>query len=200
MAFKTFTAGTLATASDINTYLMKQSVSTFANVAARNAAITSPTEGQLAYTSDTDIFSYWDGSAWIPLIYGKDWTTGFTPSYTGIFAGNGTFDFAYARFGKTIFYRGAFTLGSTSTLSTNISFSLPVSGANSNRQFGQAVFQHSTFYNGVAYMTGPTYLNFYAFNTAGTYSSLSAISGTGNIPQAWVNGNTLSFVITYQAA
>jgi hypothetical protein len=47
MPFKTFTAGTLATASDVNTYLMNQSISTFSSTAARNAAITSPVEGQL---------------------------------------------------------------------------------------------------------------------------------------------------------
>jgi hypothetical protein len=200
MPFKTFAAGEILTSANVNDYLMEQSISTFANVAARTSDIPSPSEGQLAYTADTDIFSYWDGSAWIPIVYGSSWTA-FTPSTTGITAGNGTFDFAYARHGKTIFLRGAFTLGSTSAITSNVSITLPVTGANSNRQFGHAVFQQSTFYNGMCFMTGPTYLNFYAFNSASTYSSLTAISGIPTyVPVQWLTGHVLSFVITYQAA
>ena len=199
MPFKTFTAGTLATASDVNTFLMNQSIATFASTTARNAAITSPVEGQVAYISSTDIFTYYTGTGWQNLAYGSNWTA-FTPTGTGISYGNGVFDFAYAQFGKTVLLRGAFTLGTTSSVATNVSFNLPITGANANRQFGEAVYQQSTFYNGMCFMTGGTFLNFYAFNTAGTYSSLTAISGPGNIPAPWVTGNILSFVITYQAA
>jgi len=199
MAFKTFTAGTLATASDVQTYLMNQSIATFSSTTARNSSITSPVEGQVAYINSSDTFTYYTGTGWQNLAYGGAWTA-FTPTGSGITYGNGVFDFAYAQFGKTVFLRGAFTLGTTSSVSTNVSFNLPIAGANSNKQFGEAVFQHSTFYNGMCYMTGPSYLNFYAFNSSSTYSSLTAISGVSNIPAPWVTGNTLSFVITYQAA
>ena len=47
--FKTFTAGQVFTASDANTYLMQQAVMVFTNEAARDAAITSPSEGMVAY-------------------------------------------------------------------------------------------------------------------------------------------------------
>lgn len=47
--FKTFAAGSVFTASDANTYLMQQAVMVFANEAARDAAITSPSEGMIAY-------------------------------------------------------------------------------------------------------------------------------------------------------
>lgn len=199
MAYKVFTAGSLATASDVNTYLMNQSIATFSSTTARNSSITSPVEGQVAYINASDTFTFYNGTGWQNLAYGGNWTA-FTPTGTGITFGNGVFDFAYAQYGKTVFLRGAFTLGTTSSVATNVSFNLPVTGANANKQFGQAVFQQGSFYAGVAFMTGGSYVNFYAQNTSGAYGSLTAISGPGNIPSAWSTGHVLSFVITYQAA
>lgn len=49
MPYKNFTAGSVFTAADANTYFMNQAVMTFTNEAARDAAITSPTEGMIAY-------------------------------------------------------------------------------------------------------------------------------------------------------
>jgi hypothetical protein len=200
MPFKEFAVGEKLTASDVNTYLADQTISTFSSAGARNSAITTPTEGQLAYITSNDAFTYYDGSGWQNLMFGASWIA-FTPTTTGITAGNGTFDFAYAQIGKTVFYRGAFTLGSTSAITSNVSVTLPVTGANSNKQFGEAVFQQGSFYNGMCFMTGPTYLNFYAFNSASTYSSLTAISGIPTVvPVAWSTGHVLTFCITYQAA
>lgn len=39
----------------------------FATVSARNAALPTPTEGQLSYTLDYDILWYYSGSAWRPV-------------------------------------------------------------------------------------------------------------------------------------
>jgi len=64
LGFKTFTTGEVLTASDVNGYLM-QGVLVFASAAARNAAITSPQEGQFAYTKDTNSLWYYDGAAWV---------------------------------------------------------------------------------------------------------------------------------------
>lgn len=61
--FKTFTTGEVLTAGDVNGYLM-QGVLVFASEAARNAAITSPQEGQFAYTKDNNSLWYYTGSAW----------------------------------------------------------------------------------------------------------------------------------------
>ena len=61
---KEFTAGEVLAASDVNGYLMDQSVMVFADEAARTSAIGTPTEGMFTYTSDDDAFEYWDGSAW----------------------------------------------------------------------------------------------------------------------------------------
>jgi hypothetical protein len=61
--FKTFTTGEVLTAGDVNGYLM-QGVLVFASTAARDAAITSPQEGQFAYLKDTNVTTYYTGSAW----------------------------------------------------------------------------------------------------------------------------------------
>jgi len=64
LGFKTFTTGEVLSAADVNGYLM-QGVLVFASAAARNAAITSPQEGQFAFTKDTNGLWYYDGAAWV---------------------------------------------------------------------------------------------------------------------------------------
>ena len=66
LGFKTFAVGEVLTAADTNGYLM-QGVLVFASAAARDAAITSPQEGQFAYLKDTNVTTYYTGSAWSNL-------------------------------------------------------------------------------------------------------------------------------------
>lgn len=65
MAFKTFTAGAVLTASDVNTYLMKQSVI----VCTSGTRPSSPVEGMMIVETDTDRVLVYDGSAWQRLAY-----------------------------------------------------------------------------------------------------------------------------------
>jgi len=62
--FKTWATGDVLTASDQNTYLMEQSVMVFADATARDAAVTSPTEGMHCFLKDTDALQFYDGSSW----------------------------------------------------------------------------------------------------------------------------------------
>ena len=64
LGFKTFVTGEVLTAGDTNGYLM-QGVLVFASAAARDAAITSPQEGQCCYLKDTDAVLTYSGSAWV---------------------------------------------------------------------------------------------------------------------------------------
>jgi hypothetical protein len=64
LGFKTFTTGEVLTADNVNGYLM-QGVLVFASAAARDAAITSPQEGQCCYLKDTDAVQTYSGSAWV---------------------------------------------------------------------------------------------------------------------------------------
>ena len=80
LGFKTFTVGEVLTAADVNGYLM-QGVLVFASEAARNSAITSPQEGQFAYTKDNNSLWYYSGSAWV--------ASGATGDIEGVTAGVG---------------------------------------------------------------------------------------------------------------
>jgi len=63
LGFKDFTTGEVLTAADVDGYLM-QGIWVFANAAARDAAVTSPQEGNACYLKDTDVIQVYTGSAW----------------------------------------------------------------------------------------------------------------------------------------
>jgi len=67
MPRKVFTSGEVLSASDVNTFLMNQMIMTFPSAAARGSAIGTATQGMLTYLVDTDIFEYWNGSAYVSL-------------------------------------------------------------------------------------------------------------------------------------
>ena len=52
--FKSFQDGNVLLASEVNEYMMQQQIMVFAGTAARDAAITSPSEGMFAFLKDTD--------------------------------------------------------------------------------------------------------------------------------------------------
>lgn len=63
--YKSFTAGEVLEASEVNTYLMDQSIMVFAGTAARATALgTAVSEGMHTYLTDTNSFQYYDGAAW----------------------------------------------------------------------------------------------------------------------------------------
>jgi hypothetical protein len=85
---KTFTAGEVLTSSDVNTYLMEQSVIYFGGTAARSSAIPTPSTGMTSYIGVT-------GTATIPQIEtytGSAWQTpyGLTQLAVASFAGAST--------------------------------------------------------------------------------------------------------------
>ena len=66
LGFKDFTTGEVLTAADVDGYLM-QGIWVFANATARDAAVTSPQEGNFAFLKDTNVTTYYTGSAWTNL-------------------------------------------------------------------------------------------------------------------------------------
>jgi len=73
LGFKTFVSGDVLTAADTNGYLM-QGVLVFATVSARDSAISSPQEGQFAFTKDADSLWFYNGSAWVATSLAADIT------------------------------------------------------------------------------------------------------------------------------
>jgi hypothetical protein len=80
LGFKDFTTGEVLTAADVDGYLM-QGIWVFANAAARDAAVTSPQEGNFAFTKDTNGLWYYDGATWV--------ASGATGDIEGVTAGVG---------------------------------------------------------------------------------------------------------------
>jgi hypothetical protein len=64
MSRKVFTAGEVLAASDVNSFLMDQTVMSFADTAARGSAIPSPVTGMTTFREDIDRLESWTGSQW----------------------------------------------------------------------------------------------------------------------------------------
>jgi len=68
MGFKDFAVGEVLTSSDVDNFLMRQTVMVFDDATARDTALASVlAEGMVAYLKDTDEISKYSGSAWSPV-------------------------------------------------------------------------------------------------------------------------------------
>ena len=117
LGFKDFVTGEVLTAADVDGYLM-QGVWVFASTAARDAAVTSPQEGNFAYLKDTNQTTYYTGSAWANLD-----TTGMTNPMTT------TGDTIYSSSGSTPARLGIGTTGQVLTVAGGVpSWATPSAG------------------------------------------------------------------------
>ena len=117
LGFKDFTTGEVLTAADVDGYLM-QGVWVFASAAARDAAVTSPQEGNFAYLKDTNVTTYYTGSAWANLD-----TTGMTNPMTT------TGDTIYSSSGSTPARLGIGSTGQVLTVAGGVpSWAAPAGG------------------------------------------------------------------------
>jgi len=203
MPFKTFTAGTLATASDVNTYLMKQAVMTFADATARDAALTAPNEGMVVYLTASDHFQVYNGSAWVT--FDITWNA-WTPTLTNLTQGTGaTLSAFYARIGKTIVAQVYATMGTSPTVGGQFSISLPVDIANANRSgsIGTCVMRDAggaVSYLGsvLATSSAPSVARMQTIGTAGATATLSSQSAANPFTWNLNSGNYFQFTIMYQ--
>jgi hypothetical protein len=123
-----------------------------------------------------------------------------TPTTTGITAGNGTTVARYAQSGKFVTGSFLFTLGSTSSITGAVSFTLPVTAKSTNVLIGTVSFLDA----GVGYIVGQPlqssttacYLEVLGTNT--TYGSFVDITST--VPITWVSTDHLSCNFSYEAA
>jgi hypothetical protein len=169
LGFKTFETGDVLTAGDTNGYLM-QGVLVFASAAARDAAITSPQEGQFAYLKDTNVTMYYTGSAWANLD-----TTGMTNPMTT------TGDTIYSSSGSTPARLGIGSTGQVLTVASGVpSWATPSAAAN------EAVGYKYTLWN-------PT-------NTTGTTTNAPATgTSSGNTTNISVSNSSGTLTATLAA-
>lgn len=67
MPYLNFAAGQVLTADQVDTYLMNQTVMTFADTAARTSALGTPTLGMVSLLTDTDSMEIYDGTGWVSV-------------------------------------------------------------------------------------------------------------------------------------
>lgn len=64
MPFKEFAAGDLLTTSNINAFMMNQSIMVFDDATARDGDLPNPIEGMTVYRKDDNVIEFYDGSGW----------------------------------------------------------------------------------------------------------------------------------------
>ncbi len=96
--FKVFSTGEVLTASDVNNYLMEQTITVFANATARNSAITSPENGMACFLLDSSTLQFYFSSAWNDFVGAGDITgvTITTSSTSGLNGGAAATSGAFA--------------------------------------------------------------------------------------------------------
>jgi hypothetical protein len=178
--FKTFTTGEVLTAADTNGYLM-QGVLVFATSVARDAAITSPQEGQFAYLKDTNVTTYYTGSAWANLD-----TTGMTNPMTT------TGDTIYSSSGSTPARLGIGTTGQVLTVAAGLpSWAAAPSGSLTISQIATGTFNSGTSFTVSSlssYDTITMIMNNVSVNSAAGLSfRINNNSGTNYVEGGWRN-------------
>ena len=111
MPRKTFTAGEVLAAADVNTFLMDQSVMTFADSTARGSAIGTATEGMLTYLADTNAYEYWNGTDYQSIGAPTPTNATVTTAYTAVVANAGGFLVSTSSSAVTVTFPDIYAIG-----------------------------------------------------------------------------------------
>lgn len=137
------------------------------------------------------------GTTWV----WQDWT----PTLTNITLGNGTLVARYIQIGKTVSFTISFTLGTTSTVGTVGTFTLPVTANTtgyivtfSEIGVGKAIDVGTADYTILVRLNSSTTVRPILVNAAGTYGASQGITAT--VPMTWTTGDQLTLTGTYEAA
>lgn len=133
--------------------------------------------------------------------------TAYTPTWTGVTIGNATVNAAYQQVGKLVTVRIIMVMGSTTSISGNVAFSLPVTANSvySGTTTGRPLM-------GLAYVEDLAIAGYWgAFQADSTTRAIVLIQGvnstygntigaTSSVPMTWATGDFFSGTFTYEAA
>lgn len=136
---------------------------------------------------------------------GTGWTfQSYVPTFTNLTVGNGTLTCNYMQVGKLVVARINFRLGSTSSVGTTPTISLPVTSVSSyvagHWIGGMRIVSGAAGYTGYFQWGSSTTAILLALNSASTYVNDTSANFTASIPGTWANGDSFSGTIFYEAA
>ena len=140
------------------------------------------------------------GLAWATPSTSGTWTT-WTPSIGNFTLGNGTANYRYSQDGKTVTVDFNIVLGSTTSVSGNPNFSLPVEAKYDRAAFtGAYTDAGAGFFAGIALLEQGAYsfISLKAINASGTYATFSDVGSA--VPFTWTTNDEINFQFTYEAA
>ena len=135
---------------------------------------------------------------------GGAWTS-WTPTWTNLTVGNGTVTAKYTKIGKTIHFRITYTHGSTSSMGSNPTFTLPVThvsyttpGSYLQIGYGECYDNGVAGYNAAIRLNSTTVCQIYVLNGATSIVQPTAITSTA--PFTWGTGDGFAVCGTYESA
>lgn len=127
------------------------------------------------------------------------WTS-YTPTLTNFTLGNGTRVAHYKQNGKTVHFKIRLTLGTTSSVTGNPTFTLPVTAVSATTLFGKSFYNDASvgFFDAGLIQDSATVISTRAVNASATYATYTAVSST--IPFTWTTNDYIDIGGTYEAA
>ena len=196
--FKDFADGNVLFASELDGYLMRQTVMRFGSTVALTNALPAGIRetGMLAWADSTGIGYLFDGTNWVPWFSTeKAFTPVFTAGGSNITFGNGTWGGWYRYVGGMVRWNWRMIVGSTSNLGAgNYAWTLPV---NARAEFDQH------YLGGVSLLDASASTYFHrAALTLGTVGSFGAIAEAGQrmgaaAPVAWAVNDIIGISLEY---
>ena len=201
--YKDFEAGNVLAAADVDGYLMRQTVMTFADAAARDTALAAVLdEGMVAYLEDTDLITVYNGSAWVDIL--GEYQT-WTPTWANLTVGNGTTYAWYVQQGDVVHFELRLNFGSTTAITGSVILYYPVTPYDGHQaannimvqaQYGSAP---ATNLPGRGQQgSGTPKIEIRFINTSGTYAELDWMNAT--VPFTWASSDDLYVAGSYRAA
>ncbi len=136
---------------------------------------------------------------------GWSWSS-WTPTFTNLTVGNGTLNGKYIQIGKTVFYRLSFILGSSSSVGTGVSFTLPVTSVSyAGTSTVPFIGSGQIYDNGVALYVvniawaSTTTGSIYLMGAGGTYVT-GQQNLTASVPMSWGLNDEFGIQGYYEAA
>jgi hypothetical protein len=200
----TFVASQVLTADQMN-QSARTGLPVFATTVTRDAAFGGTgektlAEGQLCYLESTDAVQVYDGAAWVNI--DTKWTD-YTPTWVNLTVGNATQDFRYIQLGKAVFVTGVLTFGSTTSMGTAPTMSLPITAVTytSNNEVWASIGLEDTgneLYLGTVFYGSTTTVRLRSNNAASSILTTAAITSTA--PFTWGTGDRVNVTFFYEAA